>query len=116
MVAVCRFLGQLSGGSLVCDSYLELFLSLLKPIPFLARLQESFANPNGVVPQVKAKDVLDSVSLLVERLQGFDVSRLLNLGLAETFFNASMAELEVFKAELLDLQKQWFVKCASASS
>nr|XP_027208146.1 uncharacterized protein LOC113801924 [Penaeus vannamei] len=75
---------------------------------------ESFANPNGVVPQVKAKDVLDSVSLLVERLQGFDVSRLLNLGLAETFFNASMAELEVFKAELLDLQKQWLWKAADA--
>lgn len=82
-------------------------------IPILAHLQESFANPNGVVPQVETKDVLDSIALMVDRLRGFDVNRVLDLGLVNAFFNASMTELEVFKAELLDLQKQWLVKRAS---
>ncbi|XP_037804160.1 uncharacterized protein LOC119598585 isoform X1 [Penaeus monodon] len=76
---------------------------------------ESFANPNGVVPQVETKDVLDSIALMVDRLRGFDVNRVLDLGLVNAFFNASMTELEVFKAELLDLQKQWLWKAADAA-
>lgn len=85
---------------------------MLRLIPTLADLQESFANPNGVVPEVKLKDVFGSVALLVDRLQGFDLNGLLDLSLVDAFLNASMKELEVFKEELVDLQKTWLVTSA----
>ncbi|XP_042873451.1 uncharacterized protein LOC122254047 [Penaeus japonicus] len=75
---------------------------------------ESFANPNGVVPEVKLKDVFGSVALLVDRLQGFDLNGLLDLSLVDAFLNASMKELEVFKKELVDLQKMWIWKAADS--